>query len=277
MSRIVVQSLEGRRIVGQLGPGEDLLGGLLGVCRKYNVRAGQVTVTGVLQDLALANYDVSGKGMGAAKTFRGAVTLISGQGLVGELRGKSDLSLSVVISRQRDNGVELLGGRCAGARVVVCEFVVESMEDVLIRRDLDRGVGMPIIAEMISAEDLDEAEEPEEVPTDPKTVPVVDRPAGVQRGMDPLPPVPKREKLPEPVEPTPDPLPPDRNIKVGDVLEHNQFGRCEVQKTSGDEEFVTVRLRNNRLVRLSLDVLDLHFKGIEEGGRQVFTAVPAPR
>lgn len=276
MSRIVVESLQGRRILGQLGPGEDLIGGLTGICRKFNVRTGIVQVTGVLQDLALANYDISGKGMGAPTTFRGACTLVSGTGILAEQKGKSDLSLMVVISRQRDNGVEVLGGKCAGARVVTCEFIIEAREDVLLRRDLDRGVGMPIITEGLSAHEEAEEGDAEEAPTDPKTVPILDRPAGAQRGMDPLPPVPEREPLPEPVEPLPDEEP-LRNIKVGDILEHKQFGRCEVQKTSGDEEFVTVRLRNNRLVRLSLDVLDLRFEGHEDGGRQVFTAMPAPR
>lgn len=281
MSRIVVESHKVRRILGQLGPGEDLLGGLLGVCRKYRVRAGSLKITGVLQDLALANYDGAGKGMGVPRTFRGAVMLISGEGVIAEHKGKNDVALKVVISRQRDNGVEVLGGQCTGARVVSCEFVIDALEDVLLRREIDRGAGMPIISEAISAADLDGA--PEEAPTDQdmlataKTLKVNDRPAGTQRGMEALP-TPVQPPEPDPVSPEPDmEEEPYRIIKPGDVLEHQQFGRCEVQKCSADEDFITVRLRNGRLVRLSLEVLDLRFERDEGGGRQLFNAIPAPR
>ena len=287
MSRIVVESHKGRRILGQLGPGEDLLGGLLGVCRKQRVRAGAVRISGVLQDLALANYDGAGKGMSVPRTFRGAVMLLSGEGVVAEHKGKNDIALRVVISRQRDNGVEVLGGQCTGARVVSCEFIIDAMEDVILRRDVDRGAGMPIITEAISAVDLAD-QEPAPTPNDEllaasKTLKVLDRPAGTQRGMEALPQAAPKPPPPEELPPAllvseeEEDLPPDRMVKPGDTLEHQQFGRCEVQKCSADEDFVTVRLRNGRLVRLSLEVLDLRFVSDEDGGRQLFTAVPAPR
>ncbi len=136
---------------------------------------------------------------------------------------------------------------------------------------------MPIITEMISAADLEVAVEEEEVATDPKSIPIMDSPAGSQRGMEPMPPAPPREPLPKPAPPPIQDEAPRRIVKAGDILEHQQFGRCEVQKCSADEEFVTVRLRNNRLVRLSLEVLDLQFEGLEEGGRQSFTSKPARR
>jgi predicted DNA-binding protein with PD1-like motif len=289
VSRIVVESHKGRRILGQLGPGEDLLGGLLGICRKHRVRAGSLRVTGVLQDLALANYDGAGKGMTVPRTFRGAVTLVSGEGIVAEHRGKNDVALRVVISRQRDNGVEVLGGQCTGARVVSCEFIIDAFEDVILRRDTDRGAGMPIITEAISAADIAEVQEEaqpsgDELLATAKTLKILDRPAGTQRGMEALPqaePQPVSEAEPVetgllPDEPEEE-IAPERMVKPGDILEHQQFGRCEVEKCSSDEDFVTVRLRNNRLVRLSTEVLDLRYDGDEGGGRQLFTAVPAPR
>jgi hypothetical protein len=58
-------------------------------------------------------------------------------------------------------------------------------------------------------------------------------------------------------------------MRTGDVIDHATFGRCEVERVDGDGEFAIVRLRNKRLVRLNLDVLDLRFLG-EEEGHQVF-------
>jgi hypothetical protein len=64
-----------------------------------------------------------------------------------------------------------------------------------------------------------------------------------------------------------------RLVSVGDILDHQKFGRCVVQRVDPDQEYATVRLKNNRLVRLNLDVLKLQYTG-EEDGHQVFNATP---
>jgi len=70
---------------------------------------------------------------------------------------------------------------------------------------------------------------------------------------------------------------PYRPLQIGDMIMHQQFGECLVQRVSVDQEYATVRrLANKRLVRLSLEVLDLHFQK-EEDGHQVFEARPAGR
>jgi len=65
-----------------------------------------------------------------------------------------------------------------------------------------------------------------------------------------------------------------RQPEAGDLLMHPKFGRCKVEKTSIDSDFITVRLRNHRLVRLSLEVLDVSFLEEDEEGNQVFRVVP---
>jgi hypothetical protein len=62
------------------------------------------------------------------------------------------------------------------------------------------------------------------------------------------------------------------NVRPGDFIDHPKFGRCAVERVDGDYEFVTARLRNQRLIRLSLDVLTLIFAG-QEDGKNVFRAV----
>jgi hypothetical protein len=61
-------------------------------------------------------------------------------------------------------------------------------------------------------------------------------------------------------------------VVAGDWIEHPKFGRCQVERVEGDYEFVSVRLRNQRLIRLSLDVLELLPVGEEPGGRRLFRA-----
>ena len=75
--------------------------------------------------------------------------------------------------------------------------------------------------------------------------------------------------------PPPEPSPPaaddsDVALEVGAVIIHPAFGRCEVQRLESDE-FAHIRLKNGRLVRLSLDVVQLTYGGVENG-RKVFRA-----
>ena len=63
---------------------------------------------------------------------------------------------------------------------------------------------------------------------------------------------------------------------AGDILEHPKFGRCQIERIEGDYEFVSARMRNQRLIRLSLDVITLVPIGQEEG-RQLFRAEPGSR
>jgi predicted DNA-binding protein with PD1-like motif len=265
---LTVTSHHTRRILGRLDRGDDLMRGTLAVCQAQQVRCARVQASGVLEEVALAQYDAAGRQMAPARHFRGALTLLWASGVIGELSGQLDLQLNVIVSRQRDNGIELLGGTCTAARVLTCELEIQVMEDVLVRRGIERGLGLPVISETFSA-GLETAPSGADAPapaapTDAPGTP--DEPPAA--APDPAP------VLPPPEEPgEPEDLEPYRPIKSGDMIEHRQFGLCEVQRVSGDEEFVTVRLRNNRLVRLSLDVLDLRYKG-DQDGHQVFYTAP---
>ena len=262
MSRLVVESQRARRIIGRLDPGEDLLRGLLSVCKSCNVRSGLIRASGVLESLSVAHYEPARKAMSEPAQLKGPLTLLSATGSLSELGGKLDLSLNVVASRQGDNGVQVLGGACAGARVTVAEFVIESLDDLLLRRSVDRRSGLQVWTDAISA------------PT--------------QSGLRLVDPPPERQgDAVEPTEPTkPEPEPEEedddwretyRPVQNGDVILHAQFGECVVQRVSVDQEYATVRrMANKRLVRLSLEVLDLHFKK-DEDGHQVFEARPAGR
>jgi hypothetical protein len=56
-------------------------------------------------------------------------------------------------------------------------------------------------------------------------------------------------------------------LAAGDVIVHPKFRRCVVQRGEGDNEFVQVRLRNGRVIRLSLEIIQLTPQGTENGQR----------
>lgn len=259
MSRLVAEGHNVRRIIGRLDHGEELLRGLHSVCSSRNVRCGIIRASGVLEEVALVHYEAARKGMRSPVYFRGSLMLISAMGSLSELDGKRDLRLNVVVSRQGDNGIELIGGQCASAQVINCEFVVESVDDLLLRRTADRRNGLHLWTDAIS------------IPTaaEPGAAPGADADAQQEAEAPPA----AAPELPAEPEEYDEPY---RSVRPGDIIVHQQFGRCEVQRVTVDEEFATVQLRNKRTVRLSLEVLDLRYDG-QEDGQQVFEAKPARR
>ncbi len=63
-------------------------------------------------------------------------------------------------------------------------------------------------------------------------------------------------------------------VKVGDFLDHPKFGRCRVDRIEGDQRFATVRTPGHRMLRLSLEVLDLRIGG-REGDRRIWKVLAA--
>jgi predicted DNA-binding protein with PD1-like motif len=68
----------------------------------------------------------------------------------------------------------------------------------------------------------------------------------------------------------------ETSLRLGDVLEHPSFGRCEVQRIDEESERIAVRLNNGRLVELGLEVLQLE-RLRTEGSRQHFRVHPSKR
>lgn len=281
MSRLVAESQSVRRVIGGLDVGEDLLRGLLSVCKSKNVRCGLLSATGVLKSLAVQHYETGRKALGHPVVFQGPLNLLSATGSLSELGGKLELRLQVVASRHGDNGVEVVGGTCESASVLSCDFVIEALDDLLLRRSADSRTGLFVWTDAISAQVGPAPEEPQAAPPQLSGLRLMDPPAAEEQ-------ITVSDEAPAPPAITPiieDEEPEEeedwhetyRPVEIGDVIIHQQFGECVVQRVSVGQEYATVRREaNKRLVRLSLEVLDLHFKE-DADGHQVFEAKPAGR
>ena len=261
--------------------GEDLLRGLLSVCKSKNVRCGLLSATGVLKSLAVQHYETGRKALGQPVLFQGPLNLLSATGTLSELGGKLELRLQVVASRHGDNGVEVLGGTCESASVLACDFVIEALDDLLLRRSADARTGLHVWTDAISAQPGPATAAPQATEPPPSGLRLMDPPAAEEL-LTVSEEAPKHAAITPIVEEEPQEEEEDwreeyRPVEIGDVIMHQQFGECVVQRVSVDQEYATVRrTANKRLVRLSLEVLDLHFKE-EADGHQVFEARPAGR
>jgi predicted DNA-binding protein with PD1-like motif len=247
-------SRRGRRIVGRIGRGEQLPQALIAVCRDHAVRAAEVSVQGALETVEIAAFDQARKLWKPARAFSGGFELLSLTGTVSERDGDLYVSARVAVMRERDNGVELLGGHLVSARVYAVEYVLSTFDDLILRRGPDAASGLLLWTDAIALPDS---------PEEPAPAAATDRPTGPVTWADVarVPPA-KDEEHPDDEEHR-------DSLAEGDILIHPTFGRCEVERIEGSGEFVHVRLKNGRLVRLSLDVVKVSPSG-REGDRRVF-------
>ena len=222
---IVSESTRTRRLVGRFDPGSDLLAALADLCRAHDVRAGSARVTGTLRQATVG-----------ARTIDGDVEIVSLEARLGEeIVARAALALPTG---------ELAGGRLAAARVVGCEFVVDTFDDLPAQKaPTFEAPARTSWSDVVAAS----GRKPEPEPV---------RPASNFHAV--------ADQVPQPAT--------EIQVRPGDVIDHPKFGRCAVERVDGDYEFVTARLRNQRLIRLSLDVLTLIPAGVEDG-KNVFRAV----
>jgi predicted DNA-binding protein with PD1-like motif len=261
---IVAESRRGRRLVGRLDKGTEILDVLAEVCRNHQVRAAEVRAIGSLEQVVLSEYDQRARQYKPGRRFDAQFEIVALNGNISEKDGKLFVHAKVSLSRERDNGIELIGGQLQSGRVFAVEFVIDVFEDLLLRRGPDAQTGLALWREAISLAETPPESQPPKPPAVPFEAPAKTSWDDVVAASDARPAQPEEEPPQLPEE--------DVRVAAGDLIDHPKFGRCVVERIEGDYEFVSARLRNQRLIRLSLDVLRLLPAG-EDGGKRLFRAI----
>jgi predicted DNA-binding protein with PD1-like motif len=272
------ESRRGRRVVARLGRGADLYGEIRALCQKHEVRSGELRGAGTLEQAELDAFDQAARAWRPARLVKGGLELLHLQGTISEERGKAAIDARVTLMRDRDAGVEVLGGHVHRAVVHSVELVIDCFDDLLLRRGDDAGTGLSCWSEAIPVADP----VPMLVPEQPAEPPAPARPtapaptwAEVAAASAPAgsasPPAGLAPRAAATIRAPAGDDEPEVTVNAGDVLIHPRFGRCLVHRVEGNGEYVQVQLRNGRVVRLSLEVLRLHAQGVENGQR-IFTA-----
>ena len=285
------ESERGRRIIGRLDKGTDLLVGIAEVCKKHRVRTATLSGLGALERLEVSEYDQRNRVYKPSRAFEGVFEVLNVTGNVSDRDNKPFVHAHVTVSRERDNGIEVLGGHLLAARVFAFEFVLEVMDDLVLKRTADQTTGLHLWSEAISFEpDAEAARQlpawnegnttPAKSSTSTLTSPSTTTTPSTSTSTTPststsTPSKPNdawaRVIAVSSAQPAPAAAEADTRVRPGDLIDHPKFQRCVVERVEGDYEFVQVRLSNRRLVRLSLDVLSFVQTGTE-GKARVFKA-----
>ena len=255
----------------KLDRGVELMEAIADVCKKRGVRCGEVRGLGSLEAIEVAEYDQREKQWRPPKRFQAPFEICNLTGNISERGGELVVHAHITVMRDRDNGIELLGGHLVRARVFAVELVIDAFDDLVLRRGVDEATGLALwnekYEEAAAAAPVAEPQAPASPPT-PAPPPFEARvPSASAMPSATWADVARASQRKEEEESAGEDI---AQIVIGDVLEHPRFGRCTVERIEGEQEFAAVRLEAGRLVRLALDVL--RFKLLrEENGHRVLS------
>ncbi len=135
-----------RHFVGRLVRGENVHDAFLAFAQGQNVTAATLTAVGSLESVTLGAYDQSHRRDRPPRRFATAVELLSLTGNLTLQDGEPVLHLYATVSRETDNGIDVLGGRLFAAQAFSVEFSLTAYDDATLERSPDPGTGMPLWA-----------------------------------------------------------------------------------------------------------------------------------
>lgn len=301
---IYQESRQTRRIVGRLDEGDDCVEALNDFCKEHDIDAAEVRAVGRLGAIEVVRYDEEAGEYRTVYEGEGDFDLLNLSGNVSRLGDEVVLRLAVMISAQGPVAPQVITGQLRSATAVEFEFVMDVFEDLELQRKLDRETGVlalnaikkteqapapepakspePTEAAAPSGGSTSTPEPTDETPDEPAASPSMEgqsmswgdaaEASKEKSGTDKSEPAGKKkngqQKDVESIYGDMDLDGPE--LDSGDILEHPKLGRCHVMKVE-DQNYAHIRLPRGKIRKLSLKVVDVKFKG-EEDGRNVFEA-----
>jgi predicted DNA-binding protein with PD1-like motif len=224
--------------VGALEINTDLNAGIAELCHRFGVSCGHLRAVGYVKDPVFRRYS---RGQGAYlpdETYEGVYQLASCEGFIsmGE-QDDLDLFIHAAAAASEVGRNKIILGQLVRAQVIQFELVLETFENVTLRRLLDASTGLRVWLQAMPSgaggEDSDGAggaREPEFTAIDAEEV-----------------------------------EPDDIDLERGDWLDHPRLGKCLVLAPDNDER-VPVKLPSGRVAELHLGLFRLFRLGKKEGG-----------
>lgn len=241
-------------MVGHLGSGPELRAALTAVCAEHDVRAGTLRGSGRLRGATLRQVGDEPGGWAPACELSGRLELLSLDGWIADDAGAPSLSLRAVLASSGRGAAAIVGGLLERATIDELTYAIDATDDLCLRTSAAGGPARIVAVEARSAG----ADAPEPVAAAATWADVVAASAA-------------REEAPASEPAAPSAPEDDVQVAPGDLIDHPRFQRCTVYRVERDSEFVQVALKSGRVVRLSLDILQLTQVGVE-GGQRVFQA-----
>ena len=263
---IATESRVGRRLVARLVTGEDVVRAISELCRRYKVHAGEVRVVGALKDAELVEYDQARRSFREIRRIQSPMEVLSLQGNISMEGDAARPHLMLVASRETDAGLQVFGGRLFSGAVFSCEVVIDSWDDLVLERKVDRETGLAVWSDLGAASSSaaatpGPAASPSGAGGGASWADAIA--ASVQKSAEDRPLSPPQR--PRPVTEEDHGFEPDR----GDIVEHPHFGRCTVEIYDPADDRLVLRLPTGRVAELKLHVVTF-LEPTQQDGKNVF-------
>jgi len=220
---INMESKKGRRVVGRLEAGTDIVEGLLDICQKHAIHTGQLHAIGYLKS-AIVSHHPPEPSEDAERITVGACHAINFSGNISMQAETPVLHIQALLLET--DSQELRAGRLRGGEVINIEFAIQSVDDFSLLRSEDMGELGQWVQIQPHMEDSDgqDTQRTEFFPGRMTTRSRYDIP--------------------------------DYELEPNDFLQHPRLGACTIIEVQ-DVDRVTIRLDNGRIVELHLGMFDL--------------------
>lgn len=278
---LVFETRSTRRLVARLERGEKVLDALGEIARKHGVRAGWIVALGALEHVELVEYDQAAQRYKTPRRIDGVLEILSFVGNVSLKDGQPFVHLHAAVSRETDNGIEVLGGHVTAGTVFACEVSIECFDELTLERAHDPVTGLHLwkgaaggtsAASASWASVAATAQAVQAAAAPPSMATAVRRPvtpAGEEL-LAPAMPLPEKKKISE-EQFFEEPIP-----QIGDWIDHKQFGLCRVDGEDDDGGLV-IRLPSGVRKTIKLDYLRVLPAKIAEDGRRIYPLEPRQR
>lgn len=239
---IIAQVQGSRTFIGCLDLGSELVRSLKAVLADRGVETAFITGYGYLEDPAVFLYSRAEKDYGLAKKHEGMWVVAAVQGSLSKGENdKPDLTLFVEATQTEAGRTHTIAGQLASATVRQFEFLVNTVDNVALKRSKERTGNIQQWLMMYPAGAAADASPMRDETTQ-------QFPANWEEPEE-------RQTAEEEV-----------LLHPGDWLNHPRLGMCCVVLSDGEER-VKCRLSSGRVAELMLSLFRLKAAGVKEGGR----------
>ncbi|MBN2724164.1 MAG: hypothetical protein JXR95_08855 [Deltaproteobacteria bacterium] len=236
----IVESNINRKFVGEFTKGMEVQKAVSRILLDKGIRTGLIRIFGHIENVVLLS-DKDGGILNEKRVLNRAGQLLRCEGIISEMDGKFDPVLYTTIGIETEGGMMVLGGVLQEARVLQCEFVLESFDDIFIRKTMNQ-TGLPSWTDVFTPGESGELTVDESIVSTTSV---------------------EVEETEEDEDDSTVPSP-------GDILNHFKFGKCLVQKVDVTTDIIQVKLPSDRSARLGMQYLTFLLIDESEDGIRVF-------
>jgi predicted DNA-binding protein with PD1-like motif len=247
-----IETEKTRKFIGEFTRGMEIQRALSKILKDKNIKAGVIKIIGHVENIEILTNGSKGP-LTISRKIDQNCQIVHCEGFISELDGNFNPVLYSVIGIETETGLQTISGVLKNAKVIVCEFILDSFDDVFIRKQYDQRILLPCWIETFTNKDG-------EFDTFVESVENSEENSNIQHE-DYSKELEEEDDLGEGIFPG-----------TGDKIDHHKFGKCTVVKVEKDNEIVQIRLPSTRIARLGIQYLNLSLIRELEDGKKLFKA-----